>query len=101
MFAALRCKACFPISRMTLGKCRPLRSFPNRKLSRPFTGDEKIDSMNNPTKRVFGDPVGRRCGDREQPLLLQTCRRDAGGSFADRDARGDGSQIDSVAPCQR
>ena len=43
-----------------------------------MTGDEKKDFVSNRTKRVFGDPVGKRCGDHELPFLLQTYRRDTG-----------------------
>jgi methyl-accepting chemotaxis protein len=50
----------------------------NRKFSQPLTGDEKIDFVNNRTKRMFDDPVGKRCGSHEQPFLLQTYRRDTG-----------------------
>lgn len=50
----------------------------NRKFSQPLTGDEKVDFVNNRTKRMFDDPVGRRCGDHAQPFLLQTYRRDTG-----------------------
>ncbi len=50
----------------------------NRKFSQPLTGNEKIDFVGNRTKRIFDDPVGRRCGDHEQPFLLQTYRRDTG-----------------------
>ena len=50
----------------------------NRKFSQPLTGNEKVDFVNNRTKRLFDDPVGRRCGDHEQPFLLQTYRRDTG-----------------------
>ena len=50
----------------------------NRKFSQPLTGDEKVDFVNNRTKRMFDDPVGKRCGDHEQPFLLQTYRRDTG-----------------------
>ncbi len=50
----------------------------NRRFSQPLTGDEKIDFVNNRTKRMFDDPVGRRCGDHELPFLLQTYRRDTG-----------------------
>jgi len=50
----------------------------NRKFSQPLTGDEKVDFVNNRTKRVFDDPVGRRCGDHTLPFLLQTYRRDTG-----------------------
>ena len=39
---------------------------------------EKTDTLNNRTKRVFSDPVGKRCGAHELPFLLQTYRRDTG-----------------------
>jgi methyl-accepting chemotaxis protein len=50
----------------------------NKRYSQPLTGDEKIDIVNNRTKRVFSDPVGKRCGSHEQEFLLQTYRRDTG-----------------------
>ncbi len=50
----------------------------NRRFSQPLTGDEKIDFVNNRTKRLFDDPVGKRCGNHELPFLLQTYRRDTG-----------------------
>lgn len=50
----------------------------NKRFCQPLTGDEKQDFVNNRTKRVFGDPVGKRCGDHELPFLLQTYRRDTG-----------------------
>ncbi|MFC5303349.1 methyl-accepting chemotaxis protein [Azospira restricta] len=50
----------------------------NRRFAQPLTGDEKVDFVNNRTKRIFDDPVGRRCGDHTQPFLLQTYRRDTG-----------------------
>lgn len=50
----------------------------NRCFSKPLTGDEKVDFVNNRTKRMFDDPVGRRCGSHLQPFLLQTYRRDTG-----------------------
>ncbi|MCB1941401.1 MAG: methyl-accepting chemotaxis protein, partial [Candidatus Accumulibacter sp.] len=50
----------------------------NRKFSQPLTGNEKVDFVNNRTKRLFDDPVGKRCGAHEQPFLLQTYRRDTG-----------------------
>ncbi|MCB1964615.1 MAG: methyl-accepting chemotaxis protein, partial [Candidatus Accumulibacter sp.] len=50
----------------------------NRKFSQALTGDEKIDFVNNRSKRMFDDPVGKRCGAHEQPFLLQTYRRDTG-----------------------
>jgi methyl-accepting chemotaxis protein len=50
----------------------------NQRFAQPLTGDEKIDFANNRTKRLFDDPVGKRCGDHEQAFLLQTYRRDTG-----------------------
>ena len=50
----------------------------NRKFSQPLTGDEKVDFVNNRSKRIFDDPVAKRCGSHEQPFLLQTYRRDTG-----------------------
>lgn len=50
----------------------------NNRFCQPLTGDEKKDIAGNRTKRVFGDPVGKRCGDHELPFLLQTYRRDTG-----------------------
>jgi methyl-accepting chemotaxis protein len=50
----------------------------NKRYSKPLTGDEKVDFVNNRTKRIFNDPVGKRCGSHEQVFLLQTYRRDTG-----------------------
>ena len=50
----------------------------NNRFCQPLTGDEKKDFVGNRTKRVFGDPVGKRCGSHELPFLLQTYRRDTG-----------------------
>ncbi|OHC69767.1 MAG: chemotaxis protein [Rhodocyclales bacterium RIFCSPLOWO2_02_FULL_63_24] len=50
----------------------------NNRFCQPLTGDEKKDFVGNRTKRVFADPVGKRCGDHELPFLLQTYRRDTG-----------------------
>jgi methyl-accepting chemotaxis protein len=50
----------------------------NNRFCQPVTGDEKRDFVGNRTKRVFSDPVGKRCGDHELPFLLQTYRRDTG-----------------------
>ena len=50
----------------------------NRKFSQPLTGNEKIDFVNSRSKRLFDDPVGKRCGAHEQAFLLQTYRRDTG-----------------------
>ncbi|WP_345531002.1 methyl-accepting chemotaxis protein [Viridibacterium curvum] len=50
----------------------------NRRYTKPLTGDPAVDIVHNRTKRIFGDPVGRRCGAHEQPYLVQTYRRDTG-----------------------
>ena len=50
----------------------------NNRFCQPLSGDEKKDFLNNRTKRVFSDPVGKRCGAHEVPFLLQTYRRDTG-----------------------
>ena len=50
----------------------------NMRYSQPLTGNEKVDFVNNRSKRIFDDPVGRKCGAHEQPFLLQTYRRDTG-----------------------
>ena len=50
----------------------------NKRYCQALTGDEKTDTANNRTKRVFSDPVGKRCGAHELPFLLQTYRRDTG-----------------------
>jgi methyl-accepting chemotaxis protein len=50
----------------------------NNRFCQPLTGDEKKDFVGNRTKRIFSDPVGKRCGDHELPFLLQTYRRDTG-----------------------
>ena len=50
----------------------------NRRFTQPLTGDEEKDVLGNRTKRIFSDPVGKRCGAHETPFLLQTYRRDTG-----------------------
>lgn len=50
----------------------------NKRFSQPLTGDPRKDSVGNRTKRIFDDPVGRRCGAHEQEFLVQTYRRDTG-----------------------
>jgi methyl-accepting chemotaxis protein len=50
----------------------------NKRFSQPLTGDENRDMVGNRTKRIFADPVGKRCGEHEAPFLLQTYRRDTG-----------------------
>ena len=51
----------------------------NVEVAQALTGDAKVDFVNNRTKRIFDDPVGKRCGAHEQAFLLQTYRRDMGG----------------------
>ena len=50
----------------------------NKKFSAPLTGDFKIDMVHSRSKRIFNDPVGKRCGNHKLPFLLQTYRRDTG-----------------------
>jgi methyl-accepting chemotaxis protein len=50
----------------------------NRRFAQPLTGNPEVDFINNRTKRIFDDPVGRRCGSHENAFLLQTYRRDTG-----------------------
>jgi len=50
----------------------------NNRFCQPLTGDEAKDMVGNRTKRLFADPVGKRCGTHEQPFLIQTYRRDTG-----------------------
>lgn len=58
----------------------------NTRYCQPLTGDVAKDRVNNRTKRIFDDPVGRRCGEHELPFLLQTYRRDTGEIFHDMSA---------------
>ncbi|MDO9597703.1 MAG: methyl-accepting chemotaxis protein [Azoarcus sp.] len=50
----------------------------NARFSQPLTGDYARDFVGNRTKRVFDDPVGKRCGAHELQFLIQTYRRDTG-----------------------
>lgn len=50
----------------------------NKRFCQPLTGDEARDMVGNRTKRIFTDPVGKRCGAHQQPFLTQTYRRDTG-----------------------
>lgn len=50
----------------------------NRRFAQALTGNEKVDFINNRTKRIFNDPVGKRCGSHNLPFLIQTYRRDTG-----------------------
>ncbi|MCB1959160.1 MAG: methyl-accepting chemotaxis protein [Rhodocyclaceae bacterium] len=50
----------------------------NNCFAKPLTGDFDKDFVNNRTKRIFDDPVGRQCGAHELEFLIQTYRRDTG-----------------------
>ena len=50
----------------------------NTRFSQPLTGDYAKDFVGNRSKRVFDDPVGKRCGAHELQFLIQTYRRDTG-----------------------
>lgn len=50
----------------------------NKCFSQPLTGNYDRDFVGNRTKRIFDDPVGRKCGSHELPFLIQTYRRDTG-----------------------
>jgi len=60
--------------------CTPQGYVPthNKVFSQPLTGDIKIDTVQNRTKRKFDDRTGIRCGSHQQPVLLQTYTRDTG-----------------------
>ena len=58
----------------------------NARYCQALTGDEKLDTAGNRTKRIFDDPVGSRCGDHRLPFLLQTYRRDTGEIMHDMSA---------------
>jgi methyl-accepting chemotaxis protein len=50
----------------------------NKKFSAEPTGDLKKDTLFSRSKRIFSDPVGKRCGSHDLPFLIQTYRRDTG-----------------------
>lgn len=50
----------------------------NKRYSKTLTGDYETDLANNRTKRIFDDRTGLRCGQNQEPYLLQTYRRDTG-----------------------
>lgn len=50
----------------------------NKKFSAEPTGDIKKDTLHSRSKRIFTDPVGKRCGNHNLPFLIQTYRRDTG-----------------------
>ncbi len=50
----------------------------NKKFAAEPTGDIKQDMLHSRSKRIFNDPVGKRCGNHDRPFLIQTYRRDTG-----------------------
>jgi methyl-accepting chemotaxis protein len=50
----------------------------NKRFSQPLTGDYEKDFVGNRSKRIYDDPVGKRCGAHELQFLIQTYRRDTG-----------------------
>lgn len=50
----------------------------NKKFAAEPTGDIKKDMLHSRSKRIFSDPVGKRCGNHNRPFLIQTYRRDTG-----------------------
>jgi methyl-accepting chemotaxis protein/methyl-accepting chemotaxis protein-2 (aspartate sensor receptor) len=50
----------------------------NDRFCKPLTGDPKVDLVNNRTKRIFSDRVGRTVGAHTDPYRLQVYRRDTG-----------------------
>jgi len=50
----------------------------NRHVSEPPNGDYEHDLKLSRSKRIYDDPTGSRCGAHQEPLLLQTYKRDTG-----------------------
>ena len=50
----------------------------NRKVSQPPKGDYAHDLKFCRSKRIYEDPTGQRCATHQEPLLLQTYKRDTG-----------------------
>lgn len=50
----------------------------NKKFAEAPNGDPKHDMLFSRSKRIFNDPVGKRCGSHDRPFLIQTYRRDTG-----------------------
>ena len=53
----------------------------NRQYNRPQRGDLTWDSGNSRYRRIFNDRTGLASARNQRPFLLQTYRRDMGGSF--------------------
>ncbi|MEW5904808.1 MAG: methyl-accepting chemotaxis protein [Pseudomonadota bacterium] len=50
----------------------------NKKFAEEPNGDPAHDLAFSRSKRIFSDPVGKRCGSHDRPFLIQTYRRDTG-----------------------
>jgi len=50
----------------------------NQRYCQPLTGDPDKDLVGNRTKRIFSDRTGIRCGAHQDPVLIQTYKRDTG-----------------------
>jgi len=50
----------------------------NLRYSKPMTGDQELDKVNNRTKRIFNDKTGLKAAQNVEPFLLQTYMRDTG-----------------------
>lgn len=50
----------------------------NSCFSKPLTGNQAIDVINNRTKRIYDDATCIRCGQHTDKFLLQTYKRDTG-----------------------
>jgi methyl-accepting chemotaxis protein len=59
---------------------RPQRLCPDPQPDLLAAADRRREGrfLHNRSKRIFDDPVGKRCGSHEQLFLLQTYRRDTG-----------------------
>ncbi|MBT6499958.1 MAG: methyl-accepting chemotaxis protein [Deltaproteobacteria bacterium] len=51
--------------------------------SQPLTGDYERDLVNNRTKKIYSDRIGKRSSESIKPFLLQTYKRDMGDAVHD------------------
>lgn len=55
----------------------------NTRFAQPLTGDPKVDSVKNRSKRIFNDRTGLAAARNTEPYLLQRYNRDTGEKMAD------------------
>lgn len=55
----------------------------NTRYAQPLTGNPKVDSVKNRTKRIFNDRTGLAAARNTEPYLLQRYNRDTGEKMAD------------------